>query len=171
MTADNQIEVTLTQNLDTGEVSVKANKALSFNIALRLYLIGLKGLKDNLINRVLTMDRESLVKLAFGEAYHESVMAQLPEDDEAFKEDVLLKMEGEMYDMLNLAVGNFLDTEFPRVNANPSLTEEAAEAAGLDRTATDEELVQAEVDFINQHPDLAAQCAELQPTEVRPIAE
>ena len=40
-----QIELTLTQNNETGEISVKANQPVSFNIMLRMYLVALKGLK------------------------------------------------------------------------------------------------------------------------------
>ena len=166
MTADNQLELKIIQNLETGEVSVSANKPTTFNVMLRLALIALKGLKENLLSKAESYDKDTLIKMAFGEAYREKV-AKLTKPDAELKEEVLLKMEEEMYDMLNLAVGNFLDEEFPRVNAKPSLTEEAAAAAGLDRTASAEELVEAEKVFIEEHPDLAVQTQDLQPTEIK----
>ena len=162
------LEITLSQDLESGEVSVKANRAISFNIALRLFLTALKGLKTSIVERVEQSDKESLIKLAFGDAYLENISNHTPDEAE-LKESVLTNMEAEMYDMINLTVSSFLDEEFPRVNAKLSLTEEAAAAAGLDRTATPEELVQAEKDFINNNPDLAAQCQELQPTEVKEV--
>ena len=161
-----QIELTLTQNNETGEISVKANQPVSFNIMLRMYLVALKGLKDNLLNKVESSDRDSLIKMAFGEAYQEKVKEEAPEEAE-LKEKILEQMEGEMYDMLNMSISNFLDTEFPRINSKLSLTEEAAKEAGLDRTAKPEELVEAEKKFINEHPDIAAKTQELQPTEVK----
>lgn len=169
MTADNHIEIILTEDLTTGEVSIKSNKALSYSAALHIYLVALKGLKDQLVNNVSKLDKDRLIKLAYGDNCTDTILNQIPEDESVFKEDILTKMEGEMYDILNLAVGNFLDSEFPRVNARPSLTEEAAAAAGLDKTATDDELVQAEIDFINSNPELAAECADMQPTEVKGI--
>ena len=170
MTADNQLELKITQNLESGEVSVTANKPTTFNVLLRLSLIALKGLKDNIINKIESSDKDTLIKMAFGEAFQEKMKEATKSEDE-LKEEVLLKMEEEMYDMLNLSVSNFLDEEFPRVNAKPSLTEEAAAEAGLDRTATAEELVQAEKDFIEKHPELAAQTQDMQPTEIRKIDE
>ena len=114
MTADNQLELKITQNLETGEVAVSANKPTTFNVLLRLSLVALKGLKDNLLNKVESSDKETLIKMAFGEAFQEKMKeATKPEDE--LKEEVLLKMEEEMYDMLNLSVGNFLDEEFPSV--------------------------------------------------------
>lgn len=160
------IELILAQNIETGEVSVKANQPLSFNIMLRLYLVALKGLKDNLLRKVESSSGEELIKLAFGEAYQEKIKEAI-KDEAAIKEEVLEKMEGEMYDMLNLSISNFLDSEFPRINSKLSLTEEAAKAAGLDRSAKTEELVEAEKKFIDEHPDIAAQTQELQPTEVK----
>lgn len=160
------IELTLTQNVETGEIAVKANQPVSFNIMLRMYLVALKGLKDNLLNKVENSSKDELIKMAFGELYQEDVKNSTPEE-EVLKEQILEKMEGEMYDMLNLSIGNFLDSEFPRINAKPSLTEEAAAAAGLDRNAKPEELVQAEKKYIEEHPELAAQTQELQPTEVK----
>ena len=68
-----QIELTLTQNNETGEISVKANQPVSFNIMLRMYLVALKGLKDNLLNKIESSDRDSLIKLGFGEAYQEKI--------------------------------------------------------------------------------------------------
>lgn len=168
MTADNQLELKITQNLETGEVAVSANKPTTFNVLLRLSLVALKGLKDNLLNKVENSDKETLIKMAFGEAFQEKMKEATKSEDE-LKEEVLLKMEEEMYDMLNLSVGNFLDEEFPRVNAKPSLTEQAAMQAGLDRNASAEDLVQAEKDFIENHPELAAQTQEMQPTQVRDV--
>lgn len=168
MTADNQLELKITQNLKSGEVSVQANHPTTFNVLLRLSLVALKGLKDNLINKVETSDKETLIKMAFGEAYQAKV-EEVTQSEENLKEEILLKMEEEMYDMLNLAVGNFLDSEFPRVNVKPSLTEQAAAEAGLDRTASAEDLVQAEKAFIEKHPELAAQTQEMQPTEIKPV--
>ena len=81
------------------------------------------------------------------------------------KESVALRAEGEMYDLVNLSISNFLDTEFPRINANLSLTEQAAQAADLDQNASVEDLVQAENDLINNNPELAAQTQELQPSK------
>ena len=170
MTADNQLELKIIQNLESGEVSVTANKPTTFNVLLRLSLIALKGLKDNLLAKIESSDKETLIRMAFGEAFQEK-MNQVAQSEDELKEDVLLKMEEEMYDMLNLSVGNFLDEEFPRVNAKPSLTEEAAAEAGLDRTASAEDLVQAEKDFIEKHPELAAQTQEMQPTEVKIIED
>ena len=114
-----QIELTLTQNNETGEISVKANQPVSFNIMLRMYLVALKGLKDNLLNKVESSDRDSLIKMAFGEAYQEKVKEEAPEEAE-LKEKILEQMEGEMYDMLNMSISNFLDTEFPRINSKLS---------------------------------------------------
>lgn len=168
MTADNQLELKITQDLKSGEVSVQSNHPTTFNVLLRLTLVALKGLKDNLINKVASSDKETLIKMAFGEAYQDKVREATQSEDD-LKEEVLLKMEEDMYDMLNLAVGNFLDVEFPRVNAKPSLTEQAAAEAGLDRTASAEDLVQAEKAFIEEHPDLAAQTQEMQPTEIKSI--
>lgn len=166
MTADNQLELKITQDLETGMVSVSANKPTTFNVVLRLALVALKGLKDNLLDKITNSTKDDLIRLAFGEAYQEKVKEATQAEDE-LKETVALKMEEEMYDMLNLAVSNFLDEEFPRVNAKPSLTEEAAAAAGLDRTASAEELVEAEKVFIEEHPDLAVQTQDLQPTEIK----
>ena len=172
MTADNQVlEVTLTEDLSSGQIQVRSNKPMTFNIALRLYLVALKGLKNNLLAKVNEMSREDIIKYSFGEAFQEQANAQLPEDETELKGQILAKMEGDMYDMLNISVGNFLDEEFPLVNISPSLTEEAAAAAGLDRTASDEELVKAEMDFIKDNPEAAAQCQEMQPTEVKQIPE
>lgn len=169
MTADNQkLEVVLTQDLTTGEVSVKANQSVTFNIALHLYLVSLKGLKDVLLKRISDMSKDEIIKFAFGEAYQAKAKAALPEEAE-LKKAVCTKMEEDMYDMLNLGVSNFLDSEFPLVNEKLSLTEEAAAEAGLDRNATPEELVQAEMDFIEKHPEEAAQCSEMQPTAVKSI--
>lgn len=170
MTADNQLELKIIQNLETGEVAVNANKPTTFNVLLRLSLIALKGLKDNIINKIESSDKDTLIKMAFGEAFQEK-MKQATQSEDALKEEVLLKMEEEMYDMLNLSVGNFLDEEFPRVNAKPSLTEEAAVEAGLDRTATAEELVEAEKEYIRNNPELAAQTQDMQPTEIKVIED
>ena len=163
-----KIELTLAQDLKTGQVEVKANQALSFNIVLRLCLLTLKGLKDNLITRVENSTEDELIKLAFGEAY-QAKAKEAATNMADLKEEVLSHMEGEMYDTLNMAISAFLDEEFPRVNSKLSLTEEAAAAAGLDRNATTEELVQAEKDLINNDPELAAQCAEMQPTEIKEL--
>lgn len=168
MTADNQLELKIIQNLETGEVAVSANKPTTFNVLLRLSLVALRGLKDNLLNKVESSDKETLIKMAFGEAFQEH-MKRTTKSEEELKEEVLLRMEEEMYDMLNLSVGNFLDEEFPRVNAKPSLTEQAAMQAGLDRNASAEDLVQAEKTFIEEHPELAAQTQEMQPTKVRDV--
>lgn len=165
MTAQN-IELVLTQNNDTGEISVKANQPISFNIMLRMYLVALKGLKDNLLSKVENSSQDELVKLAFGEAYQDKAAEAMKADPDA-KEKVLEKMEGEMYDMLNFSISSFLDSEFPRVNSKLSLTEEAAKASNLDRSATPEELVEAEKKFIDEHPDIAINTQELQPTEIK----
>lgn len=163
-----KIELTLIQNTETGQIEVKSNQALSFSIVLRMFLLALKGLKDSLIKRVEDSTEDQLIKLAFGEAYQASAK-KAATDIKDLKEEVLSTMEGEMYDTINMAAGAFLDEEFPRVNSKRSLTEEAAAAAGLDRNATTEELVQAEKDLINNDPELAAQCAEMQPTEIKEL--
>jgi hypothetical protein len=170
MTADNQLELKIIQNLETGEVAVNANKPTTFNVLLRLSLIALKGLKENVMSKIEASDKDTIIKMAFGEALQEQ-MKKATKPEAELKEEVLLKMEEEMYDMLNIAVGAFLDEEFPRVNAKPSLTEEAAAAAGLDRTASAEELVEAEKDFIENHPELAAQTQDMQPTEIKVIED
>lgn len=163
-----KIELTLSQDLKSGQVEVKANQALSFSIVLRLFLLSLKGLKDSLVSKVENSTEEELIRLAFGEAYQAKAKEAVANIDN-LKEEILCNMEGDMYDTLNVAISSFLDEEFPRVNSKLSLTEEAAAAAGLDRTATTEELVQAEKDLINNDPELAAQCAEMQPTEVKEL--
>ena len=168
MTADNQLELKISQNLETGEVAVSSNKPMTFNVLLRLSLVALKGLKDNLINKVESSSKDHLIKMAFGEAFQDKIRESTKPEAE-LKEDLLLRMEEEMYDMLNLSVGNFLDEEFPRVNAKPSLTEEAAAAAGLDRTASAEELVEAEKAFIEEHPEIAVQTQDMQPVEIKEV--
>lgn len=79
------------------------------------------------------------------------------------KEHEKLELEQELYDMLNIAVGGFLDQGFPLVNSLASLTEEACVEYGLDpKTATTEELFAAENKFIEEHPDRASQTADMQ---------
>jgi len=81
-----------------------------------------------------------------------------PEDIPAF--------EQEIYDMLNMSVGSFLDTEFPNVNSMPCLTEEACVEYGLDpKQASAEEVLAAENKFIEEFPERAAQCREMIPTK------
>lgn len=85
----------------------------------------------------------------------------LPEKDHA-------GMEQEIYDLINAAVGGFLDQAFPLVNARPSLTEEACVEYGLDpKTATAQELLDAENKFLDEHPDRARETADMQLSEIK----
>ncbi len=78
------------------------------------------------------------------------------------KEEDRLPLEQEIYDVVNISVGAFLDQSFPLVNASASLTEEACVEYGLDpKTATAEELLAAENRFIDEHPERAMKTAEM----------
>lgn len=94
--------------------------------------------------------------LAFKQA-KDMVMAnpKLPKEDH-------LAMEQELYDLLNVSVGGYLDQGFPLVNAQACLTEEACVEYGLDpKSATAEQLLEAENRFIAEHPERAAQTKEM----------
>lgn len=84
-------------------------------------------------------------------------------ENPALKNEDKLAMEQEIYDMLNIAIGTYLDRGFPLVNEHASLTEEACVEYNLDpKTATAEELLEAENKFITEHPDRAAKTADMQ---------
>lgn len=160
-----QISINITQDLTNGELKVTSNgQRLSYPIALQMVLSALKALGGNIIENIVNLPVKDLVARSFPNGQLPDKLKELSEKD--LREAVALRAEGEMYDLLNLSISNFLDTEFPRVNANLSLTEQAAQQANLDQTASVEDLVQAENDFINNHPELAAQTRELQPTEI-----
>lgn len=164
-----KISINIVQDLDSGELNVTSNgKRLSFPIALQMVLSALKALKGNIIQNITDLPVEELINRSFPNGQVPTDLKNLSEKD--LKENIALRAEGEMYDLLNLSIGNFLDTEFPRVNANLSLTEQAAQAAGLDHNASVEDLVQAENDLINNNPELAAQTQELQPKQIKPIS-
>lgn len=170
MTAPNQekeIKFIISQDLTNGEIKIQTEGSrFSFPIATQLFLTALKALKDKIISNLDEADTKKLLQLSFvgnPPAYLKDL------SEEATRDEVYLKVEGEMYDLLNIAVSNFLDTEFPRVNARMSLTEQAAAAAGLDQSATPEELIKAENDFMDKNPELAAQTQELKPTNILPF--
>ena len=71
----------------------------------------------------------------------------------------LCNLEKEMYDMLNISVGGFLDKGFPLVNEVPSLTEEACEEYNVDfKNAEVEEILEAENKFIENFTEKAVKC-------------
>lgn len=168
MTAENKISITVSQDLPTGEFTITSEgNRLSFPIVTRMVLSALKVLKDNIIQSILTYPEQELKACSFPNATIPTALASLTL--EQLREEIALKAEGEMYDLLNLAISNFLDTEFDRVNSKLSLTEEAAVASGLNSSATTEELIEAENAFINEHPDLAAKTQDLQPKKIAKI--
>jgi len=165
MTAENKISIIITQDLTNGELKVSSEgKRLSFPIAAQMVLSALRGLKDNILTNILSLPEQEFVARSFPNSTVPEHLVNLT--PEQLREEVALKAEGEMYDLLNLSISNFLDVEFPRVNSKLSLTEQAAEQAGLDNSATPEELVQAENDFIENNPELAAQTQELEPKKI-----
>lgn len=168
MTADNIIKFIVSQDLTSGEIKIQTEGSkFSYPIAVHMFLVAIKALKDKVISNLEGADIEKLLKMAFvGEAPAELKNNPAEHPEQAIRDYVYLKVEGEMYDLLNLSVSNFLDTEFPRVNSKLSLTEQAAEQAGLDNSATPEELIAAENKFIEDNPELAAQTQELQPKKV-----
>lgn len=165
MTAENQISIIITQDLTNGELKVSSEgKRLSFPIATQMVLSALKGLKNNIITNITTLPEHELFERSFPNGtVPDHLKGYTPEQ---IREDIALRAEGEMYDLLNLSISNFLDVEFPRVNSKLSLTEQAAEQAGLDSSATPEELIAAENKFIEDNPELAAQTQELQPKKI-----
>ena len=165
MTANNKsVKLTIEENLETKEISISTSGLLTFPIALHLTLVALRGLKGKLDEQIPAMSREEIDK-----------RINIPVENDTTIEDlrnaVASQMECEIYDLVNLSVSNFLDSHFPTVNARPSLTETAAKAYGLDNTATQEELLEAENKFIEEHPDEAALTSDLQPKPVRPYQE
>lgn len=165
MTAEKQISMTITQDLTNGEVKFSTSgERLSFPIANHLVLLVLKVLKDNVISSILKLPEAEFIAKSFPNATIPTSLKNLT--PEQLREVVASKAEGEMYDMLNLSISEFLDNEFPRINDKLSLTEQAAKASNLDNSATPEELIKAENDFVEKNPELAAQTQELQPKEV-----
>lgn len=161
MTANNKtVKLTIEENLETKEISVSTSGTLTFPIALHLALTALRGLKSRLDEQILASDEASL---------HQRMDFPLETPLEEMRAQTLAQMEGEVYDLINVSVSTFLDSHFPTVNQNPSLTESAATTYGLDSTATKEELLEAENRFIDEHPDEAALTSELQPKEIKKI--
>jgi len=161
MTANNKtIKLTIEENLETKEISISTSGLLTFPIALHLTLVALKGLKDKLDEQIQVMPRKEIEKRINMPVEKGTTLKEL-------RKAVATQMEGEIYDLVNLSVSNFLDSHFPTVNARPSLTEQAAATYGLDNTATREELLEAENRFIEEHPDEAALTSELQPKEIK----
>ena len=86
------------------------------------------------------------------------------------KEEDHLPLEQEIYSMLNIAVGTYLDEGFPLVNRYACLTEEACVQYGLDpKTATPEELLEAENKFIDEFPDRARLTSDMQLEKPKPV--
>lgn len=165
MTANNKsIKLTIEENLETKEISISTSGLLTFPIALHLTLVALRGLKQKLDEQIQAMSLEELQK----RTSFKSVPGDAPTLED-LRNATATQMEGEIYDLVNLSVSNFLDSHFPTVNARPSLTESAAATYDLDNTATREELLEAENKFIEEHPDEAALTSELQPKEIKKI--
>lgn len=165
MTANNKtVKLTIEENLETKEISISTSGLLTFPIALHLTLVALRGLKQKLDEQIQAMSLEELQK----RTSFKSVPGDAPTLEE-YRQRTAEQMEGEIYDLVNLSVSNFLDSHFPTVNARPSLTEQAAATYDLDNTATREELLEAENKFIEEHPDEAALTSELQPKEIKKI--
>ena len=163
MTANNKsVKLTIEENLETKEISISTSGLLTFPIALHLTLVALRGLKGKLDEQIQAMSREEIDKRI-------NIPTRSDTTIEDLRNAVAAQMEGEIYDLVNLSVSNFLDSHFPTVNARPSLTEQAAATYDLDNTATREELLEAENKFIEEHPDEAALTADLQPKEIKKI--
>lgn len=130
--------IKLPKKAESGNIAeVRLGGSMSYPIALQSFLITLKHLKNMIM-----------------------LNPELKDEDK-------VGMEQSLYDLVNITVGGFLDTEFPLINSKASLTEEACAEYGLDpKTATAEELLEAENRFIDEFPERAGMTAEMELKEI-----
>jgi len=128
-------KLTIPSEVKTGEdIHVRLGGRISFHILVNNFLLALGEFKRRIVEN-----------------------PEIPEEEKVLAEQ-------EVYDLINVSVGTFLDSGFPRINAQAALTEEACAQYKIDpKTATAQELLDAENKFIEEFPERAAQCRELQP--------